>query len=203
MKIPATKISSMLAILSLCLVLASTTLAATGEDCANLAKLVAGKTTINSASLIPVGSALPEYCRVQGRVDTEIGFEVRLPTTWNGKLYFQGGQGFAGSIVAPGPGLVRGYAEASTDTGHQGGAADSTWAVNNLERQVNFGHRAVHSVAIAAKEIIQAFYGRMPEHAYFEGCSNGGRQALMEAQRYPTDFDGIIAGAPASTIPVP
>jgi len=104
--------------------------------------------------------------------------------------------GFVGSIVAPGPGLVRGYAEASTDTGDKGTPADGSWALNNSERQVNFGYRAVHCVIIAAKQIVQAFYGRMPEQSYFEACSNGGRQALMEAQRYPTDFSGIIAGSP-------
>src|SRR5712691_5780248 len=196
MKILETKISSTLAVLSFCLVPGSAAKAATAEDCANLAKLVAGNTTPTSASLIPAGGTLPEYCRFQGRVDTEIGFEVRLPTTWNQKLYFQGAPGFAGFIAAPGPGLVRGYAEATTDTGHQGGPGNSSWALNNPERQVNFGYRAVHLVTIAAKQIVQAFYGKMPAQSYFEGCSNGGRQALMEAQRYPTDFNGIIAGAP-------
>jgi feruloyl esterase len=191
MKILETKISSALVILSICFVPVSA-----AQDCAGLAKLVAANTTITSAGLIPAGGGLPEYCRVQGRIDTEIGFEVRLPTTWNQKLYFEGGTGFVGSIAAPGPGLVRGYAEAATDTGHQGSPADASWALNNPERQVNFGYRAVHSVTIAAKQIVQAFYGRIPEQSYFEGCSNGGRQALMEAQRYPTDFNGIIAGSP-------
>src|ERR1700730_8607221 len=107
MKILKTKISSTLAVLSFCLVPGSAAKAATAEDCANLARLVAGNTTITSASLIPAGGTLPEYCRVQGRVDSEIGFEVRLPTTWNRKFYFQGGTGFVGSIAAAGPGLVR------------------------------------------------------------------------------------------------
>src|SRR5260221_2160542 len=196
MKIFKTKISSTLAVLSFCLVPGSAARAGTAEDCANLAKLVAGNTTITSANLIPAGGTLPEYCRVQGRVDTEIGFEVRLPTTWNQKFYFEGNTGFAGSIAAPGPGLVRGYAEASTDTGHKGTPDDGTWALNNSERQVNFGYRAVHSVTLAAKQIVQVFYGKTPDQSYFEGCSNGGRQALMEAQRYPTDFNGIIAGSP-------
>src|SRR5947207_9241655 len=196
MKTLNTKISSTLAVLSFCMIPGSAAKAATAEDCANLVKFMAGNTTIASASLIPAGGALPEYCRVQGRIDTEIGFEVRLPTTWNQKFYFQGGAGFVGSIAGPGPGLVRGYAEAATDTGHQGSPADASWALNNPERQVNFGHRAVHSVTMAAKQIVQAFYGKMPTQSYFEGCSNGGRQALMEAQRYPTDFNGIIAGAP-------
>jgi feruloyl esterase len=170
-------------------------------DCANLANLVIENTTITSASLIPAGVRLPEYCRVQGHVDTEIGFEVRLPTGWNGKFYFQGNGGFAGNIPVAGPGLVRGYAVAATDTGHQGAlpgpAGDASWALNNPERQVNFAYRAVHVVTGAAKQIVQAFYGHLPERSYFEGCSTGGRQGLMEAQRYPTDFNGIIAGAPA------
>jgi feruloyl esterase len=92
--------------------------AASAEDCANLAKLAALNTMLTSTSLVPAAGPLPEYCRVQGRVDAEIGFEVRLPTTWNGKFYFPGNPGFAGSFAAPGPGLVRGYAEATTDTGH-------------------------------------------------------------------------------------
>ena len=170
--------------------------AAPAEDCTNLAKMATGNTTITATSLVPAAGALPEYCRVQGRVDTEIGFEVRLPTTWNGKLYVQGGQGFAGSIAGPGPGLARGYAEAVTDTGHRGSPGDASWALNNSERQVNFGYGGVHATTVAAKRIVQSFYGKTPEQSYFEGCSNGGRQALMEAQRYPTDFNGIIAGAP-------
>ncbi len=195
MKILETKISSTLAVLSFCLVPASADQAATAEDCANLAKLVAGNTTITAASLIPAGGTLPEYCRVQGRVDTEIGFEVRLPTTWNGKFYFQGATGFAGSIAAPGPGLVRGYAEAATDTGHKGTPADGSWALNNSERQVNFGYRAVHSVTIAAKQIVQAFYGRMPEQSYFEGCSNGGRDGGATVSHRLQRHHCRIAGA--------
>jgi feruloyl esterase len=158
-------------------------------------------TTITSATLIPAGGGLPEYCQVQGHVDTGIGFEVRLPTGWNGKLYFQGSGGFAGNIPAPGPGLVSGYAVATTDTGHQGAvpgpATDASWALNNPDRQIDFAYRAVHVATVAAKQIVQAFYGRPPARSYFEGCSTGGRQALMEAQRYPADFNGIIAGAPA------
>ena len=126
MKTLNTKISSTLAVLSFCMIPGSAAKAATAEDCANLVKFMAGNTTIASASLIPAGGALPEYCRVQGRIDTEIGFEVRLPTTWNQKFYFQGGAGFVGSIAGPGPGLVRGYAEAATDTGHQGSPADAS-----------------------------------------------------------------------------
>jgi len=186
---------------TLCLVLGGTAKAGTAEDCANLANLVVENTTITSASLILPGGELPEYCQVQGHVDTEIGFEVRLPTDWNEKFYFQGIGGFGGEILAPGPGLTRGYAAATTDTGHRGlpplPRRDASWALDNPERQINWGHRATHVVTVAAKEIVQAFYGRPPERSYFEGCMNGGRQGLMEAQRYSADFDGIIAGAPA------
>jgi feruloyl esterase len=184
---------------SLCLVATSAAIAGTAQDCASLANLVLENTTITSATLIPAGGGLPEYCRVQGHIDAEIGFEVRLPTDWNGKFYFQGGAGFGGLIPAPGPGLVRGYAAASTDTGHTGAPPrpifDGSWALDNPERQVNYGHRAVHVVTVTAKQIVEAFYGQSPERSYFEGCSDGGRRALMEAQRYPTDFDGIIAGS--------
>ena len=186
---------------TLCLVLGGTAKAGTAEDCADLASLVVENTTITSARLIPAGGELPEYCQVQGHVDTEIGFEVRLPTDWNGKFYFQGIGGFAGEILAPGPGLTSGYAAATTDTGHRGlpplPRRDASWALDNPERQINWAHRATHVVTVAAKEIVQAFYGRPPQRSYFEGCSNGGRQGLMEAQRYPADFNGIIAGAPA------
>ena len=91
-----------------------------------------------------------------------------------------------------------GYATVGTDTGHQGSVTDASWALNNLERQVNFGYLAVHRTAEVAKAIIRSYYGSTETRAYFSGCSNGGRQALMEAQRYPDDFDGIVAGAPAA-----
>ena len=98
--------------------------------------------------------------------------------------------------------LEKGYAVAGTDTGHvgPGGATDGRWALGNLERIVNFGHAAVHRVTETAKAAVKARYGRSAEKAYFAGCSNGGRQALMSAQRYPEDFDAILAGAPALDI---
>ena len=168
-------------------------------DCTSLANLAIESTTITAATLVPAGSGLPEYCRVQGHVDTEIGFEIRLPAAWNGKLYFGGNAGFAGTIPvypAISSALGRGYATALTDTGHQAGMNDGTWALNNPERQVNFYYRAIHVVNVAAKQIIEAYYGHVPALSYFQGCSNGGRQALIEAQRYPTDFNGIIAESP-------
>jgi feruloyl esterase len=154
-------------------------------------------TTITSAALVAADGELPEHCKVQGRVEIEINFELSLPTTWNGKLYHRGGSGFVGFIPATRAGLSRRYATLGTDTGHQAAVFDGSWALGRPDRQVNFGHRAVHLVTVAAKRILEAAYGRRPAHAYFEGCSNGGRLAAMEAQRYPEDFDGIIAGAPA------
>src|SRR5581483_6519351 len=91
-----------------------------------------------------------------------------------------------------------GYATVGTDTGHQGGVTDASWALNNLERQLNFGYVAVHRTAEVAKAILRSYYGATEARSYFSGCSNGGRQGLMEAQRYPDDFDGIVAGAPAA-----
>ena len=109
-----------------------------------------------------------------------------------------GGGGFVEGIDNQAAASVNsGYATAGTDTGHQGGGVDSAWALNNIERQLNFGHVAIHRVAEVSKAIIRAHYGAAPSRSYFNGCSNGGRQALMEAQRYPDDFDGIVAGAPA------
>jgi feruloyl esterase len=187
---------------NLCLVAASTATAATAEDCSNLVNLVVENTTITSATLIPAGDDLPEYCRVQGHVDTEIGFEVKLPTAWNLKLHFEGNNGFGGIIpdetnsnpiiVA----LTRGYATVATDTGHVGGFSDGTWALNNPERQTNFAHRSVHVVTISAKQIVQAYYQSPPWLSYFHGCSTGGRQALIAVQRYPSDFNGVIAESP-------
>src|SRR6059036_871403 len=177
--------------------------ALTAAQCAALTGLSVPSTTITSATVVPAGGGLPEYCRVQGHVDTEINFELRLPTTtWNGKFYHAGGGGFVGSIPTSTTALTRGYAVIGTDTGHVGDgpfppALDGSWASNHPEAQINFGHRAVHVVTVAGKRILHAFYGRHERLAYFEGCSNGGRQAMQEAERYPTDFDGIIAGAPA------
>jgi feruloyl esterase len=133
--------------------------------------------------------------------DSDIQFEVWMPAAgWNGKFQGIGNGGFAGSIGYGqlATALRRGYATASTDTGHRGGATDASWALGHPERVVDFGHRAIHETAVAAKAAIAAFYGGGPKRSYFNSCSNGGRQALMEAQRYPGDYDGIIAGAPAN-----
>ena len=123
-----------------------------------------------------------------------------LPEDWNGKFIMGGGGGFVGSIQNQALGLgvlQRGYATAGTDTGHSNQGIDGSWAQNNLERLVNYGHLAVHRVAEVAKHIVEGYYAAQPQRSYFAGCSNGGRQAMMSAQRYPNDFDIILAGAPA------
>jgi Tannase and feruloyl esterase len=94
--------------------------------------------------------------------------------------------------------LLAGYAVAATDTGHSGGTLDAAWAMGHLEKIVDFGWRAVHGTAVAAKAIIADYYQKAPAHPYFSGCSDGGREALMEAERFPKDYDGIVAGAPAN-----
>jgi hypothetical protein len=154
---------------------------------------------------------LPRFCRVAvvstPSADSSIKIEVWMPAAaagagaWNGRFNAQGNGGFAGSLFYRGLGqaVELGYATAQTDTGHTGASAtDATWAAGHPEKVTDFGYRAVHEMTIVAKAVIKAFYGSGPKHSYFGSCSNGGRQALMEAQRFPDDYDGIIAGAPAN-----
>jgi len=152
---------------------------------------------ITSATL---ESQFAPHCKVAGIIGTETHFELLLPDNWNGKFVMGGGAGFVGFVVNTAlmyGALQKGYATVGTDTGHQGHPLDASWALNNLERVVSFGHQAVHRTAVTAKSLISDYYGRNISRSYFTGCSRGGGQALMEAQRYPEDFDGIVAGAPA------
>lgn len=140
------------------------------------------------------------HCKVAGVIGPEIHFELLLPEQWNGKFVMGGGGGFVGSVMNTSlmfGSLQAGYATVGTDTGHQGHPLDASWAHNHLERLVNFGHQAVHRTAITAKALITAYYQGDIIRSYFTGCSRGGGQGLMAAQRYPEDFDGIVAGAPA------
>ena len=141
----------------------------------------------------------PSHCKVTGVIGKEINFELLLPLNWNGIYVMGGGGGFVGSVQNMAAGKVKeGYATSGTDTGHKTvGLGSASWALNDMERQVNFGHLAVHRTAEVSKAIIGNYYGNWPKYSYFMGCSRGGGQAMMEAQRYPGDFDGIIAGAPA------
>jgi serine/threonine protein kinase len=182
--------------------------------CENLGSLKLPNTTIDLAQAAPAGTftlsganliqSLPAFCRVEGSIepteDSEIHFAVWMPTNgWNGKFRGVGNQGFAGKIEFGdmAAALRRGYAAGSTDTGHGGVGTDAPqWALGHPEKVADFGYRAVHEMTVKAKAIIRSFYGQAPQWSYFEGSSDGGREALMEAQRFPDDYEGILAGAP-------
>ena len=162
----------------------------------------------------PSGVTLPAYCRLDGMIDRRvgaanvtygIGFALALPENWNGRFLLQGGGGLNGSVQAPlgasaaggNPGLARGFAVASTDTGHQGmGGFDASF-MQDQQASLDFAYAAIGRVADVAKRVIAEHYRRPPDRSYFAGCSTGGREAMLMAQRYPTYFDGIVAGAPA------
>jgi len=175
--------------------------AAGNGNCAGLTALKLPDVKIAEATAVPAPATGPitvAHCRVAGVIGTEIRFSLLLPDEWNHKFVMGGGGGFVGSVDNQAQATVNaGYATVGTDTGHKGSLTQAAWALNNLERQVNFGYLAVHRTAEVAKAIVRSYYGSNETRAYFSGCSNGGRQALMEAQRYPDDFDGIVAGAPA------
>ncbi len=186
--------------------------------CERLAAARLPDTTIVAATTIPAGAftpsappsgapgvpapraiTVPESCRVVGRIHPQITFEVWMPTTtWNGKFQAVGGGGFAGVIVytAIATALNRGYATASTDTGHAGGTG--VWALNRPDLITDFAYRGIHEMTLKAKTLVRSFYGNGPRQSYFVGCSTGGRQGLIEAQRFPADYDGIVVGAPAN-----
>jgi feruloyl esterase len=170
--------------------------------------------TVTTGTLVPPGSnqgltRLPHFCRVAGVITTtpesRIRFEVWLPLEgWNGRFAGVGNGGWGGAISyhALAEQLRRGYAAGSTDTGHpaEPGVNAARFGYHHPEQLTDFAHRAVHEMTVASKTLVQAFYGQSPRYSYFIGCSAGGRQALMEAQRYPLDYDGIVAGAPANNL---
>lgn len=173
------------------------------SDCAALATHELPHTRI-TAKLIPAQADLPEFCRVQGEAqptaDSQIGFELWLPATgWNGRYYQLGNGGFAGNIHEPALAaeLRRGNAVAATDTGHRANAFDASWALNHPERVIDYGYRSLQETSRVANELVHLYYGSRARFRYFTGCSNGGRQAFMAAQRFPDEWDGILAGAPA------
>ena len=143
------------------------------------------------------------FCRIEGTIEREIGFELWLPARpgWNRRMLVGGVGGQAGSLNYREMvrGITRGYASAGTDAGHK--AADAHWLLNRPDRAANYAHRANHLLALKVKALLQRAYGAPPAHAFFVGCSGGGRQALTEVQRYPADFDGVIAGAPGVNTP--
>ena len=198
---------------------------AQAASCASVAKLALPSATIASAEVGAAGAfrpnssvtpwmaqaealykSLPAFCRVRVEShpssDSDIEIEVWMPLQgWNGRLQGRGNGGFAGEIDVFTLALAVNecYATAATDTGHAAAGTDARWAIGHPEKVTDFGYRAIHEMTRDAKAVVKQFYGKHPlQHAYFASCSNGGRQALMEAQRFPGDYDGIIAGAPAN-----
>ena len=159
------------------------------QSCESLTNLKLSRTTVTAATMVAAATTVPAHCEVKGTSrptsDSEIKFVVWLPAVaWNGKYHQEGNGGWAGSIplASMRDPLTRGYATAATDDGHEGGAG-AAWAVGHPEKLIDFGYRAVHETSVQAKAIIRAFYGRDPSLSCFAGCSDGGREALMEAQR--------------------
>jgi len=191
------------------------------SSCADLKALALSDTTITMAQVVPSGQFslpgerqtggrggnpykdLPEFCRIALTIkptsDSDIQVEVWLPTNgWNNKFQAVGNGGWAGviSYSAMAEAIRAGYASASTDTGHVGGRG--TFALDHPEKLIDFSWRSEHEMTVKAKAVIQSFYGSAPKLSYWNGCSTGGRQGLKEAQKFPDDYDGIIAGAPAN-----
>jgi tannase/feruloyl esterase len=192
---------------------------AAGASCESLTKFVAANASVTLAEVVPAGAfqapgarggqnasrfaQLPAFCRVAATLrptaDSDIKIEVWMPASgWNGKFQAVGNGGWAGTIGYPAmaQALARGYATTSTDTGHS--TPGASFAFGHREKLIDYAYRSEHEMTVNAKSMINAFYGSAPTRSYFNGCSTGGRQALMEASRYPEDFDGIIAGAAAN-----
>lgn len=171
--------------------------------CADLAGAPIGGATIRSAEVVPALRGNPDFCKVTGTIATALTFELRLPSGWMQKVLFIGGGGYDGVVPAPdivgtnADVLQRGYATIATDSGHTGSVLDASWALDNPEAVQNFAFRAWHTVLLAAREIIAAHYAAPIRRTYFQGGSSGGREALIMAQRWPDDYDGVIARAPA------
>jgi len=195
----------------------------TPDSCKDLAKLEIANTKITHAEQVAAGAftkppspsgipaapdtfkRLPAFCRVTATLtpssDSDIKIEVWLPVSgWNSKFHGQGNGGFAGEIDYDhmADAVAQGYATGGTDTGHSASGIDASWAIGHPEKVADFGYRAIHEMTEKSKAITAAYYGSSISHAYFAACSDGGREALMEAQRFPADYDGILAGAPAN-----
>ena len=196
---------------------------APAASCESLASLALPDAAITSADVVDAGAflpprtsgdralataartygGLPTFCRVAATLmpssDSDIKVEVWMPTAgWNGKFQAVGNGAFTGSIRynSMAAALGRGYATSSTDTGHVGNTA--SFALGHPEKLIDFGWRSMHEMTVAAKQVIATYYDEGPRYSYWNGCSAGGRQAMKEAQRFPEDFDGIIAGAPGN-----
>ena len=163
----------------------------------HLASIPDAPTTVISAKIVAAERGVPELCRIDGQIAPSIGFVLKLPTAnWNGKMLMGGCGGPCGTVPNDkfDPSLARNYAAIATDMGHKG--VGWAFGYQNLQGLIDFGSRATHLTAVAGKELVRLFYSREARQSYFYGCSTGGRQAMVEAQRFPEDFTGIVAGAP-------
>jgi hypothetical protein len=171
--------------------------------CGELRSLTSLELSVISATVIPGSADVPEHCRVSLMVQPEINIQVNLPTAWNGRLYMFGNGGWAGEsfesagrVANRARGLKAGFLTAATDTGHSAALeAGASFAVNR-QKLLDFGFRSLHVTVETAKLMARTYYGSGPTKSYYEGCSQGGRQGLTLAQRFPNDFDGIVAGSP-------
>lgn len=169
--------------------------------CAALDGKAIGGAQIVKTTVVPASATLPAYCTALAKMEPNLNFEVRFPEGWNGKLLYSGGGGYNGWIIpvttGPTSPLGLGYVNVATDSGHTGSPFDASFAVNNPTALQLYGKLSTPTVMASAIEIVNQAYGKTPQRSYFEGCSNGGREALMMAQRFPNLFDGIVAKAPA------
>lgn len=172
-------------------------------DCAAAMQIALPNAHVTDARAVQPSDSLralgqKAHCRVAATIDAETHIIALLPVEWNGRFLMGGAGGFVGAVENQSASAVdEGYATVGTDAGHTAFSLSAQWALHNDQRITEYAHRAVHRSAEVTKLLIAAYYGRLPEYSYFFGCSNGGREALMEAQRYPADFDGIVAIAPA------
>lgn len=176
--------------------------AATADDESRCEALTdAADLTITSARVLDAVGDVPSYCYVRGAVSPGIRYHVQLPLPddWNGRFLHWGDGGKDGDLDHADHRLSQGYAVANSNMGHDSGSEPgASFAFRNRQAEIDFGYRAVHTTVTAAKTLVAAYYGRPAEYSYHEGCSTGGRQGLIEAQRFPADFDGIVAGAPVA-----
>src|SRR6266403_5958707 len=171
--------------------------------CPDVRSLVSGGMTIGAVEIVAAAEGVPEHCRVTGTIAPEIHFEVNLPASWNRRFYMSGNGGFAGEVSDSPPraavraaALRHGFVTATTNTGHDATKEPLASFALDPQKVTDYAFRAVHLTAITAKGIAARYYDRPVAYAYWDGCSTGGRQALISAQRFPGDFDGIVAGAP-------
>src|ERR1700733_9793758 len=174
------------------------------KDCEALGKFKSKDIAQIAAAMMPADAAAPAHCRVTGLLAPEIAFEVSMPAKWNGRFYMIGNGGLAGEamddsgrVAQRNAALQVGFAFAQTNTGHDARKEPgASFVMSNPQKAIDYAYRAVHLTAKTTKEITKDYYSKSISRAYWNSCSNGGRQGLIEAQRFPDDFDGVIANSP-------